>query len=57
MKHNPGFLKLVNETRGRVKECTVAQAKARLDSGEALHFLDVRRIMNLRRIIQKAPVI
>ena len=42
MKHNPGFLKLVNETRGRVKECTVAQAKARLDSGEALHFLDVR---------------
>ncbi len=42
MKHNPGFLKLVNETRRRVKECTVAQAKARLDSGEALHFLDVR---------------
>jgi rhodanese-related sulfurtransferase len=42
MKHNPGFLKLVNETRGRVKECTVVQAKARLDSGEALHFLDVR---------------
>ena len=42
MKHNPGFLKLVNETRRRVKECTVAQAKALLDSGEALHFLDVR---------------
>ncbi len=42
MKHNPGFLKLVNETRRRVKECTVAQAKARLGSGEALHFLDVR---------------
>jgi rhodanese-related sulfurtransferase len=42
MKHNPGFLKLVNETRVRVKECTVAQVKARLDSGEALHFLDVR---------------
>lgn len=42
MKHNPGFLKLVNETRRRVKECTVAQAKARFDSGEALHFLDVR---------------
>ena len=42
MKHNPGFLKLVNETRVRVKECTVAQAKAMLDRGEVLHFLDVR---------------
>ena len=31
MKHNPGFLKLVEEARARVKECTVAQAKARLD--------------------------
>ena len=42
MTHNPGFLKLVDEARTRVKECTVAQAKARLDRGEALHFVDVR---------------
>lgn len=42
MKHTPGFLKLVDAARGRVKECTVAQAKARLDHGEALYFLDVR---------------
>lgn len=42
MKHNPGFLKLVDEVRRRVKECTVADAKARLDCGEPLHFLDVR---------------
>ena len=42
MKHNPGFLKLVDAARARVKECTVAQAKARLDRGEVLHFLDVR---------------
>jgi rhodanese-related sulfurtransferase len=42
MKHNPGFLKLVDAARTRVKECTVIQAKVRLDSGEALHFLDVR---------------
>jgi len=40
--HNPGFLKLVDEVRKRVKECTVADAKARLDRGEPLHFLDVR---------------
>jgi rhodanese-related sulfurtransferase len=42
MKHNPGFLKLVDAARARVKECTAAQAKARLDRGEVLHFLDVR---------------
>ena len=42
MKHNPGFLKLVDAARTRVKECTVVQAKARLDHGEPLHFLDVR---------------
>jgi rhodanese-related sulfurtransferase len=42
MKHNPGFLKLVDMARARVKECTVAQATARLDRGEVLHCLDVR---------------
>jgi rhodanese-related sulfurtransferase len=42
MKHNPGFLKLVDAARARVKECTVVQAKTRLDRGEVLHFLDVR---------------
>lgn len=42
MKHNPGFLKLVDAARARVKECTVAQAKAMLDRGEVRHFLDVR---------------
>jgi len=42
VKHNPGFLKLVDEARVRVKECTVAQAKARLERGEVRYFLDVR---------------
>lgn len=42
MKHNPGFLKLVDEVRKRVKECTVADAKSWLDRGESLHFIDVR---------------
>jgi rhodanese-related sulfurtransferase len=42
MKHNPGFLKLVDAARTRVKECTVAQAKTMLDRGEVVHFLDVR---------------
>ena len=42
MKHNPGFLKLVDEARARVRACTVVQAKALLDQGKVLHFLDVR---------------
>src|SRR5215813_8437817 len=42
MKHNPGFLKLVEAAKARVKECTIAEAKAKLDRGEVAHFLDVR---------------
>ena len=42
MKHNPGFLQMVDAARTQVKECTVAQAKTMLDRGEVLHFLDVR---------------
>ena len=42
MKHNPGFLKLVDAARARVKECTVAEAKVKVDRGEIAHFIDVR---------------
>ena len=34
MKHNPGFLQLVEEAKRRIQECTVAEVKARLDLGE-----------------------
>ena len=42
MKHNPGFLKLVEEAKKHIKECTVAEVKAKLDRGERFHFIDVR---------------
>jgi len=42
MKHNAGFLRLVEAARLRVKTCTVAEAKSRLDRGEFVHFVDVR---------------
>jgi rhodanese-related sulfurtransferase len=42
MKHNPGFLALVDEARKQIRECTVADVKARLDRGEPFHFIDVR---------------
>ncbi len=42
MKHNPGFLRLVDETRRRVRTCNVGEVKRRLDSQEPLYFIDVR---------------
>jgi rhodanese-related sulfurtransferase len=42
MKHNPGFLKLVEQARRAIRECTVADVKVRLDRGERFHFVDVR---------------
>lgn len=42
MAHNPGFLKLVEEAKKRIRECTVAEVKAKLDAGRPVHFIDVR---------------
>jgi rhodanese-related sulfurtransferase len=42
MKHNPGFLKLVDEAKKNIKEFSVGDVKAKLDRGERLHFIDVR---------------
>jgi len=42
MKHNPGFLKIVEQARVRVKECTVADVQSRMARGEKFHFIDVR---------------
>lgn len=42
MKHNPGFLNLVEEARQRIKTSSIQEVKARLDRGERFHFIDVR---------------
>jgi len=42
MAHAPAFLKLVQDAKSRVKECTVADVKARMDRGERLNIVDVR---------------
>jgi rhodanese-related sulfurtransferase len=42
MKHNPGFLALVEEAKKYVRECSIADVKARLEQGEKFHFIDVR---------------
>jgi rhodanese-related sulfurtransferase len=42
MQHAPGFLKLVQDAKSRVKECTVADVKRRQDAGEKFVLVDVR---------------
>ena len=41
-KHSPGFLKIVDDAKSRVKECTVADVKNKLDRGEKFVLVDVR---------------
>jgi rhodanese-related sulfurtransferase len=42
MQHNPGFLKLVNEAKSRVKECNIDDVKRRLEANEKFALVDVR---------------
>ena len=42
MQHSPGFLKLVNEARSRVKETTVDEARERLARNPKAVLMDVR---------------
>lgn len=42
MDHSPGFLKVVNEARARVKEVSVTEARARLAAGGRVVLADVR---------------
>lgn len=42
MIHSPGFLKIVNEARPRVKEIAVEEARARLKQNPQAILLDVR---------------
>lgn len=40
--HAPRFLELVNDARGRVRECTVGEVFMRLQRREPFHLIDVR---------------
>jgi rhodanese-related sulfurtransferase len=42
MKHSPGFLKVVNDAKTRVRECTVDDVHARQKRGEVFLLIDVR---------------
>jgi len=42
MRHSPGFLKLVDDAKSRVKEADFRDIKQRIDSREKLTLIDVR---------------
>jgi rhodanese-related sulfurtransferase len=42
MKHSPGFLRLVEQARRRIRELTLAEVKGMLDRSETFHLIDVR---------------
>lgn len=42
MQHSPGFLKLVEDAKGRVREITIEQLRERLKANPGLVLLDVR---------------
>ncbi|MCL6565004.1 MAG: sulfurtransferase [Acidobacteriia bacterium] len=42
MQHAPGFLKLVQEAKQRIKETTVDEVKRRLDNGHSFYLVDTR---------------
>jgi rhodanese-related sulfurtransferase len=42
MAHAPQFLKLVNESKKKIKETNVADVKRRIDAGEKLLLVDIR---------------
>lgn len=42
MKHSQGFLKLVNDAKGRVREISVPDTRARLADDQNVQLIDVR---------------
>jgi len=42
MKHSPAFLKLVEESKTRIRETDIAEVKRRLDAGDKFYLVDVR---------------
>ena len=42
MKHSPGFLRLVDDAKRRIRQVSIEDVRQRLDSGKDFHLLDVR---------------
>ena len=42
MKHSEGFLKLVDQAKGRVRHTNPSEVRRRQEAGDSFHFIDVR---------------
>jgi len=42
MKHSEGFLKLVSDAKSRIREVSVAEARAQMTAASNVHLIDVR---------------
>ena len=42
MKHSPGFLRVVDDAKQRIRQLTIVDVKARLDAGTPFRLIDVR---------------
>lgn len=42
MKHSPKFMEIVDDARGRIKECAVEDVKRMREAGERFELVDVR---------------
>lgn len=42
MKHTPGFLKIVEDAKQRIKEVSIEEVRRKQGRGERFHFIDVR---------------
>jgi len=41
-KHSPAFLRIVDDARSRIRECTVSDVHQRQEQGDVFHLVDVR---------------
>ena len=57
MKHTPGFLKLVNDAKSRVKEADFRDVKRRIDTREKFIWSTCAKIANGPAAICPAPCI
>jgi rhodanese-related sulfurtransferase len=42
MKHSKGFLKIVNDSKSRIRETTPEEVRRRQEAGEKFYFIDIR---------------
>jgi rhodanese-related sulfurtransferase len=49
MQHSKGFLKLVSEAKGRIRETNPEEVRRRQEAGERFHFIDVREDIEWQR--------